>query len=71
MAKAAPYAVNVQVKTVVRPRGGGGGEADFRRIVEIMRGVNYRGYLVLEYEAREDPMTGVPKAIERLREALS
>ncbi|MFQ5809800.1 MAG: sugar phosphate isomerase/epimerase family protein, partial [Armatimonadota bacterium] len=71
IAKVAPYAVTTHVKTDVRPRGGGAGPADFKRIVEILRGVGYRGYLSLEYEAREDPTTGVPKAVERMREAVS
>jgi sugar phosphate isomerase/epimerase len=70
MAKVAPYAVNVQVKTDVRAAGGPSQEADFKRIVEILRAASYGGYLVLEYEAKEDPMTGVPKGIERLRAAV-
>lgn len=71
IAKAAPYAVTTHVKTEVSPKGGQRTEADFKRIVEILRGVNYRGYLSLEYEAKEDPITGVPKAIERMQEAVS
>jgi sugar phosphate isomerase/epimerase len=46
-------------------------DADFGRIVGILRGANYRGYLSIEYEAREDPRTGVPKFAERLRAALA
>jgi sugar phosphate isomerase/epimerase len=71
MAKVAPYAVNVQLKTDVRAAGAPAQEADFRRIVEILHSVNYRGYIAVEYEAKEDPMTGVPKAVERVREAVS
>lgn len=72
MAKAAPKAINVQVKIqVVAPDGKGRVDADFERVVRILRGVNYRGYLALEYEGDEDPMTGVPKAIEKLRAAVA
>jgi sugar phosphate isomerase/epimerase len=39
-------------------------------VLEILYQANYRGYLSLEYEAREDPLTGVPKAIEKARAAL-
>jgi sugar phosphate isomerase/epimerase len=71
IAKVAPYAVTTHVKTDVRPAGGSSGPADFKRIVAILRAVDYRGYLSLEYEAKEDPITGVPKALERMKEAVS
>ena len=71
IAQAAPYAVTCHAKTDIHPVGAAGGEADFGRIVEILRGAHYRGYLSIEYEAREDPRTGVPKFAERLRAALS
>jgi len=62
IATMAPYAVTVHVKVEV-----GGRPADFERIIEIMRRVGYRGYLSLEYEAKEDPRTAVPKTINVLR----
>jgi sugar phosphate isomerase/epimerase len=65
IATMAPYAVNTHVKTEVA-----GAPADFKRIIEIMRSVGYRGYLSLEYEAREDPRTAVPKTIKMLRDLL-
>jgi len=65
--KAAPYAVNVQVKTEIAPAGGKKTEADLKRIIEILRQAGYRGYVVLEYEAAEDPMTAVPKWVEALK----
>lgn len=68
LAKVAPYAVNVQVKTEVTPAGGKRTEADFKRIVDILRQAGYRGYLALEYEAAENPMTAVPKAVEALKQ---
>lgn len=67
----APKAINVQVKTeVVAPGGKGREEADFRRIADILRKSGYRGYVVLEYEAKEDPMTAVPAYLATLREAI-
>lgn len=65
IATMAPYAVTTHVKTHV-----GRAPADFKRIIKIMRSVGYRGYLSLEYEAKEDPRTAVPKTIKILRELL-
>ena len=68
---AAPWAVTVQVKTEVTPKGKQKVEADLPRILNILRAVNYRGYVALEYEAEEDPMTAVPKYVEKLKSLLS
>ncbi|MGQ9697192.1 MAG: sugar phosphate isomerase/epimerase family protein [Armatimonadota bacterium] len=70
MAQVAQYAVNVHVKTEVSPAGRGAVAADFGRIVGILRSVGYRGYMSVEYEARENPMTAVPKCVDALRKAL-
>lgn len=69
--KAAPYALNCHAKTNVHPVGRSASEADFGRIVDILRSVGYRGYISIEYEAREDPRTGVPKFAEKIRAALA
>lgn len=69
IAQAAPYAVTTHFKTEVRPAGKDKQAADMKRVVDILRGVGYRGYLTLEYEAAEDPNTAVPKAISGLRAA--
>jgi sugar phosphate isomerase/epimerase len=70
IALAAPKAITVQVKVQVRTTDGKGREeADFARIVSILRQANYRGHVALEYEASEDPMTAVPKYLAKLREA--
>lgn len=71
MELAAPYAVNVQVKVEVSPRGGKKAHADYDRIVEILRKAKYSGYLALEYESAEDPKTAVPKEIDLLRKAMA
>jgi sugar phosphate isomerase/epimerase len=68
--KIAPYAINAQIKTEVSP-GGRKQPADLARVVGILRKANYRGYLVLEYEARQDPLEAVPVHLKRLRELIS
>jgi sugar phosphate isomerase/epimerase len=66
LAKVAPYAVTTHMKTEIFP--GGKSEAtDFARILDILRGVHYRGYLLLEYEAAEEPKVAVPRAIAELQ----
>lgn len=67
----APSTSFVQAKTYY-----GGGEwysleLDYKRIVNILKKVNYQGYLSLEFEGKEDPFTAVPKSIELLRSAMS
>lgn len=71
MAQLALHAILVHAKTYF-----GGGEwytldIDYRRVGEILRQANYRGYISLEYEGKEDPHTGVPKSIALLKEALN
>jgi sugar phosphate isomerase/epimerase len=66
----APKTVFVQAKTYY-----GGGEwysldLEYERIAGILSEVNYRGYVALEFEGKEDPETGVPKSLEMLRKAF-
>ena len=66
----APYTSFVQAKTYY-----GGGEwysldLDYKRIFNILKKVNYNGYLSLEFEGKEDPFIAVPKSIEMLRSAM-
>lgn len=67
LAKCAPYAVNVQVKVEIAPRGQQKSPADLERLVKILRDSNYQGYVALEYEAAEDPFVAVPPALEKLK----
>jgi L-ribulose-5-phosphate 3-epimerase len=67
----APYTNFVQAKTYY-----GGGEwysldLDYKRIISILRKVNYQGYISLEFEGKEDAATAVPKSIEMLRDAMA
>jgi L-ribulose-5-phosphate 3-epimerase len=64
-------AVLVQAKTYY-----GGGlwyslDLDYARIAELLRRHKYRGYVSLEYEGREDPLTGIPKSLELLQAAFA
>ena len=70
MAAVAPYALNVQVKVELRV-GGKAEPSDYKRIVKILRDAGHRGYLVLEYEAKEDPLTAIPRHLAALREAIA
>lgn len=72
LAKCAPYAVNVQYKIEMRPRGQTQNQpADPARIVKILRDANYQGYVALEHETKEDPWKTVPGWLEKLRAALA
>ena len=67
----APQTVLMQAKTYY-----GGGlwyqlDLDYARIAGIMREAGYRGYISLEMEGKEDPMTAVPKSLEMLRKHFS
>jgi len=71
LARIAPYAVNAQIKVRMHPAGKPAEEADFKRIIKILRDANYSGYITLEYEAREDPYKSVPKYIDKLRACIA
>ena len=66
-----PRATMVHAKTYY-----GGGlwytlDLDYPRIIGLIRKHNYRGYLSLEFEGKENPMTGVPKSLATLSKAFA
>ena len=66
----APYTVFVHAKTYF-----GGGvwyslDVDYEKVFRILESVNYRGYVSIEYEGKEDPLTAVPKTIRLLRKYM-
>ncbi len=66
----APDAVLVQAKTY---HGGGVWytlDLDYPRIAKIIREANYTGYISLEFEGKEDPLTAIPKSLVMLRAAF-
>ncbi len=67
LARLAPYAVVVQLKTEIHRAGKPTEDADLKRLVDILRRVNFRGYVALEYEAKADPHKAVPAAVAALR----
>jgi len=78
MAKAAPYAVNWQIKQ--SPLGVESEEAsptDLKRLLRVVRESGYRGYLPIETLSPRggggnyDPFVVVPKFLKELREAIS
>jgi sugar phosphate isomerase/epimerase len=68
--KIAPYAVNVQVKVEVGPAGRAK-PTDMPRVVDLLAKAGFRGYVVLEYEAKPDPYEAVPRHLANLRAAIS
>ena len=68
--RTAPYAATVQLKVELRDEAGKKVPADFGRLVKILKKTNYRGYVVLEYEAKEDPFTAVPRYLKELRKLI-
>ncbi len=70
LAAAAPYAVTCQIKTDVSAKGKKGEPADLARIGDILRKASYRGYVTLEYEGAEEPLTAVPAYLEKMRKVL-
>jgi sugar phosphate isomerase/epimerase len=66
----APYAMNVQVKVVTRNSARESQPADFNRLAKILKDAAYRGYIVLEYEEKQDPRTQSPIYIEKLKAAF-
>lgn len=70
LAELAPYAVNVQVKTEISRKGKKKEEAALSKVVGILRDAKYSGYVVLEYEAAEDPRKAVPRHLKQLRDLI-
>lgn len=71
LTKLAPDTVLLQAKTYF-----GGGvwytlDLDYPRIAKILKGVDFTGYVSLEFEGKEDPMTAIPKSLDLLRKAFA
>ncbi len=68
--KLAPQTILMQAKTYYGEGKWYTLDLDYPRIGEIMRKVNYRGYVSLEFEGQDDPMTAIPQSLEVLRKAF-
>jgi L-ribulose-5-phosphate 3-epimerase len=69
LAQLAPRASLVQAKTYH------GGlwytlDLDYPRIAALLRQVNYRGYVSLEFQGQADSATGIPESLSLLRAAF-
>ena len=67
----APKTVYVQAKTYY-----GGGlwyeiEIDYKEVETLLNKYHYKGYISLEMEGKEDPMTAIPKSLALFREVFS
>lgn len=67
----APKTFLIQAKTYF-----GGGkwytlDIDYNRVASIFRKANYNGYVSIEFEGQEDPLTAVPKSLDMIREAFT
>ncbi len=71
LAKAAPYALNVQVKVVISGPDGKKQPTNFKRLADMLRDVAYRGYVVLEYEESGNPREECPRFMDQLRDAFA
>jgi len=67
MKESAPYAVNVQLKTELKV-GKKTEKADMKRIANIFKEAEYSGYVVLEFEGKENPYEHVPAILEEMNE---
>ena len=70
LARLAPYAVTVQIKTEIHPLGKPTEDADLYRLIMILRATGYRGYVALEYEAAEEPKIAIPRHLEALKRLM-
>lgn len=71
LARCAPFAVNVQYKGLMRPRGSRGTvPTDLPRVVKLLRDAGYQGWFVLEYEMPDDPWKKVPVMLSEMAAAI-
>lgn len=70
VAKVAPEAVTVQLKTDIHPNGKTE-PADLPRLLGILRNAGYRGYVALEFEGSENAKSAVPRHVRTLQRLLA
>jgi len=61
-----PYAAHFHIKAEITNDQGEKVRSDWDRILKMASDGGYRGYCALEYEAKEDPATAVPRLIGEL-----
>lgn len=70
LARIAPYAVNAQIKVMMRKPDRTKSPADLARVVGILQAAKYRGFVTLEYE-EQNPFEEIPKYLQELQGLLS
>ena len=70
LARLAPYAVVVQIKTEMSVGKGPNQPADLPRLIKMLRDVNYQGFVALEYEAEAEPRQAIPPYLQQLRKLI-
>lgn len=58
-----PYATHSHIRDVFE----NGQAVDLERVWPLFARANYKGFMSAEYEGEEDPSTGVPKLVERIK----
>ena len=58
-----PYATHSHIRDVFE----NGQAVDFERVWPVFARANYKGFMSAEYEGEEDPSTGVPKLVEKIK----
>ena len=66
-----PYAVNVQLKAETRTEAGQVQRQDWNRLIGLLAKGNYKGYVALEYEAKEPAETAVPRLIKEMQSVIA
>ena len=46
-------------------------DLDYPRIAQMLHAHEYRGYVSLEFEGKDDPRDGIPRSLELLRQAFA
>ncbi len=69
IAKTAPYAVTWQIKEIITIKGRKE-KINLNKIINILRNINYRGYIPIEHVGEGDPKIIVPRFLKEVREAL-
>ncbi len=67
LAMAAPRAVNVQIKVRISDNDGNRLDTDMARVRDILVAANYKGWVALEYEEKEDPKVVIPRYLEQMK----
>ena len=69
LARIAPYAVNAQIKVMLKKPDRTAYPADLERIINLLVEAKYRGYVTLEYE-EQNPFEEIPKYLKQLQSLI-